>query len=100
VETSEPANTKEEEGEVVIEASSILLTSIDIAEFLSEECDSAPTFYARALAKILASACIVVDTKEKAFKFVSGRGCCLLFERTHPPSAGTTKSQRRVGRDP
>jgi hypothetical protein len=78
VETSEPANTKEEEGEVVIEASSILLTSIDIAEFLSEECDSAPTFYARALAKILASACIVVDTKEKAFKFVSGRGCCLL----------------------
>jgi hypothetical protein len=44
VETSEPANTKEEEGEVVIEASSILLTSIDIAEFLSEECDSAPTF--------------------------------------------------------
>lgn len=54
-----------EENEVVIEASSTLLASIDIAAFLSEECDSAPTPYTRALAKVLASASIDVDAEDK-----------------------------------
>jgi len=66
IEKSETNGNTEEEGEVVIEASSILLASIDIAEFLSEECDSAPTFFVRALAKILASARIDVDAEDKA----------------------------------
>mmetsp|Transcript_17817 Transcript_17817/g.38497 ORF Transcript_17817/g.38497 Transcript_17817/m.38497 type:complete len:1137 (-) Transcript_17817:266-3676(-) len=52
--------------EEIVEASSTLLASIDIAEFLSEECDSAPTLYNRALAKILASACIDVNAEDKA----------------------------------
>jgi hypothetical protein len=56
----------EEEEVVVIEASSILLASIDVAEFLSsEECDSAPTSYIRSLAKILASARIDVDAEDR-----------------------------------
>ena len=56
-----------EEGMVLIEASSTLLASIDVAEFLSsEECDSAPTSYVRALAKILASASIDVDAEDRA----------------------------------
>lgn len=59
-------SNKEDVEEVVIEASSILLASIDIAEFLSEECDSAPTFYVRVLAKILASARIDVAAEDKA----------------------------------
>ena len=58
--------TNKEEEEVITEASSTLLASIDVAEFLSEECDSAPTFYVRALAKILGSACIDVDTEDRA----------------------------------
>ena len=59
-------NDKKEEDEVVIEASSTLLASIDVAEFLAEECDSAPIFYVRALAKILGSACIDVAVEDKA----------------------------------
>ena len=56
-----------EEGMVLIEASSTLLASIDVAEFLSsEECDSAPTSHVRALAKILASASIDVDAEDRA----------------------------------
>eukprot|EP00578_Thalassiosira_sp_NH16_P026939 CAMPEP_0181102626 /NCGR_PEP_ID=MMETSP1071-20121207/14420_1 /TAXON_ID=35127 /ORGANISM="Thalassiosira sp., Strain NH16" /LENGTH=1128 /DNA_ID=CAMNT_0023185621 /DNA_START=90 /DNA_END=3477 /DNA_ORIENTATION=+ len=56
-----------QEKEVVVEASSTLLASIDVAEFLSEEgADSAPTLYARALAKILASACIDIDAEDRA----------------------------------
>ena len=58
--------TNKDGGEVITEASSTLLASIDVAEFLSEECDSAPTFYVRALAKILGSACIDVDTEDRA----------------------------------
>ena len=56
----------EKDEEVVVEASSTLLASIDVAEFLSEECDNAPTFYNRALAKILGSAVIDVDAEDKA----------------------------------
>ena len=37
-----------------------------VAESLAEECDSAPTFYIRALAKILGSACIDVAVEDKA----------------------------------
>lgn len=58
--------TNKDGEEVITEASSTLLASIDVAEFLSEECDSAPTFYVRALAKILGSACIDVDTEDRA----------------------------------
>mmetsp|Transcript_37049 Transcript_37049/g.66693 ORF Transcript_37049/g.66693 Transcript_37049/m.66693 type:complete len:1161 (+) Transcript_37049:84-3566(+) len=52
----------------VVEASSTLLASIEIAEFLSEEggCDTAPTFYIRALAKILGSASIDIDAEDRA----------------------------------
>jgi hypothetical protein len=56
-----------EEGMVLIKASSTLLASIDVAKFLSsEECDSAPTSYVRALAKILASTRIDVNAKDRA----------------------------------
>ena len=55
----------EEKGEVAIEASSILLASIEIAQFLAEECESAPVLYSRSLAKILASACIDVDAEDR-----------------------------------
>ena len=48
----------------VVEASSTLLASIDIAEFLSEEGASAPTYYNRALAKMLGSASIDVDAED------------------------------------
>ena len=54
----------EEKGVVAIEASSILLASIEIAQFLAEESDSAPVLYIRALAKILGSACIDVDAED------------------------------------
>ena len=63
---NDDSKEQEEEKEVIVEASSTLLASIDIAEFLSEECDSAPTFYNRALAKILGSASIDVDVEDKA----------------------------------
>jgi len=62
---NDKAANKEGE-EIITEASSTLLASIDVAEFLSEECDSAPTFYVRALAKILGSACIDIDTEDRA----------------------------------
>ncbi len=55
----------EEKGVVAIEASSILLASIEIAQFLAEESGSAPVLYIRALAKILGSACIDVDAEDR-----------------------------------
>lgn len=58
-------STTEEDVTVVIEASSILLAAIEISEFLSEDCDTAPIFFVRALAKILASARIDVETEDK-----------------------------------
>ena len=67
--TEEPKTENDQEGEgeeIIVEASSTLLASTSIAEFLSEECDSSPTFYIRALAKILGSACIDVDTEDKS----------------------------------
>lgn len=60
-----PLSKSSSDKKEVIEASSTLLASIDIAEFLSESCDSAPTYYNRALAKILASASIDVDNEDK-----------------------------------
>jgi condensin complex subunit 3 len=48
----------------VVEASSTLLASIDIAEFLAEEGTSAPTYYNRALAKMLGSASIDVEAED------------------------------------
>jgi hypothetical protein len=59
-------STTEEDATVVIEASSILLAAIEISEFLSEDCDTAPTFFVRALAKILASTRIDVEAEDKA----------------------------------
>lgn len=59
-------STTDEDATVVIEASSILLAAIEISEFLSEECDTAPIFFVRALAKILASARIDVEAEDKA----------------------------------
>lgn len=47
-----------------VEASSTLLASIAIAEFLSKEGDSSPTFYVRALAKILSNVCIDVEAED------------------------------------
>jgi len=54
------------EDDDVVEASSTLLASIEIAQFLSEEGDgdAAPTYYSRALAKILGSASIDVDAED------------------------------------
>ena len=57
---------EKEDDENVVEASSTLLASIDIADFLAEQCDEAPTFYNRALAKILGSACIDVESEDSA----------------------------------
>lgn len=54
----------EKDDDTVVEASSTLLASIDIAEFLSEEGASAPTYYNRALAKMLGSASIDVDAED------------------------------------
>jgi len=59
-------STTEEDATVVIEASSILLAAIEVSEFLSEDCDTAPIFFTRALAKILASARIDVEAEDKA----------------------------------
>ena len=59
-------STTEEDATVVIEASSILLAAIEVSEFLSEDCDTAPIFFIRALAKILASARIDVEAEDKA----------------------------------
>lgn len=49
----------------IIEASSTLLASIDIAEYLAESSSYIPTFYTRALAKILGSACIDIGAEDK-----------------------------------
>lgn len=50
----------------LVEASSTLLASIEIARFLPDEGDgdAAPTFYARTLAKILGGASIDVDAED------------------------------------
>jgi len=56
----------EKDDDTVVEASSTLLASIDIAEFLAEEGGSAPTYYNRALAKMLGSASIDVDAEDTA----------------------------------
>lgn len=50
----------------VVEASSTLLASIDIAGFIAEEGTSAPTYYIRALAKMLGSASIDVEAEDSA----------------------------------
>ena len=47
-----------------VEASSTLLASIAIAEFLSKEGDTSPTFYVRALAKILSNVCFDVEAED------------------------------------
>ena len=47
-----------------VEASSTLLASIAIAEFLSKEGDTSPTYYVRALAKFLSTACIDVEAED------------------------------------
>mmetsp|Transcript_25068 Transcript_25068/g.37242 ORF Transcript_25068/g.37242 Transcript_25068/m.37242 type:complete len:1078 (-) Transcript_25068:101-3334(-) len=60
------AEATAEDDDTVVEASSTLLASIDIAEFLSEEGASAPTYYNRALAKMLGSASIDVDAEDTA----------------------------------
>mmetsp|Transcript_22352 Transcript_22352/g.35170 ORF Transcript_22352/g.35170 Transcript_22352/m.35170 type:complete len:265 (-) Transcript_22352:124-918(-) len=54
------------EDDDLVDASSTLLASIEIAQFLSEEGDgdAAPTYYSRALAKILGSASIDVDAED------------------------------------
>ncbi|KAL3776578.1 hypothetical protein HJC23_008050 [Cyclotella cryptica] len=49
----------------IIEASSTLLASIDIAEYLAETSSHIPSFYTRALAKILGSACIDINAEDK-----------------------------------
>jgi condensin complex subunit 3 len=56
----------EKDDDTVVEASSTLLAAIDIAEFLAEEGASAPTYYNRALAKMLGSASIDVDAEDTA----------------------------------
>ena len=61
----EKATAVDAEGDEVVEASSTLLASIDVAEFLAEDCDSAPQFYTRALAKVLGSARIDVETEDR-----------------------------------
>lgn len=50
----------------IIEASSTLLASIDIAEYLAEFSSHIPAFYTRAVAKILGSASIDISTEDKA----------------------------------
>lgn len=50
----------------IIEASSILLASIDIAEYLAEFSSHIPAFYTRAVAKILGSASIDISSEDKA----------------------------------
>eukprot|EP00984_Skeletonema_dohrnii_P008548 scaffold3157_cov105-Skeletonema_dohrnii-CCMP3373.AAC.1 len=60
------AEATAEDDDTVVEASSTLLASIDIAEFLSEEGASAPTYYNRALAKMLGSASIDVEAEDTA----------------------------------
>lgn len=58
--------TKEKEEKSIIEASSTLLASIDIAEYLAEFSSQIPAFYTRAVAKILGSASIDVRTEDKS----------------------------------
>lgn len=64
VEGDHPIEEITEDEETVVEASSTLLASIDIAEFLAEEGASAPTYYNRALAKMLGSASIDVEAED------------------------------------
>lgn len=64
VEGDHQAEDTAKDDETVVEASSTLLASIDIAEFLAEQGASAPTYYNRALAKMLGSASIDVDAED------------------------------------
>ncbi|KAL7512869.1 hypothetical protein ACHAXN_012667 [Cyclotella atomus] len=59
-------DAKEKDDKNIIEASSILLASIDIAEYLAESSSRIPAFYTRAVAKILGSASIDVSAEDKA----------------------------------
>ena len=65
-ETGSLDGDKTVEKENIIEASSTLLASIDIAEYLAESSSQIPAFYARALAKVLGSANIDVGTEDNA----------------------------------
>lgn len=64
-EVNEVDGVEKDDDTAVVEASSVLLASIDIAKFLSEEGACAPTYYIRTLAKILGSASIDVDAEDK-----------------------------------
>ena len=56
----------EEKEKSIVEASSTLLASIDIAEYLAEFSCQIPAFYTRAVAKILGSASIDVSNEDNA----------------------------------
>ena len=66
VQPPEIGSLVEEQEKSIIEASSILLASIDIAEYLAEFSCQIPAFYTRAVAKILGSASIDVSNEDKA----------------------------------
>jgi hypothetical protein len=59
-------DAKEKEDKNIVEASSTLLASIDIAEYLAESSSGIPAFYTRAVAKILGSAIIDVGAEDKS----------------------------------
>jgi hypothetical protein len=59
-------DAKEKEDKNIVEASSTLLASIDIAEYLAESSSGIPAFYTRAVAKILGSASIDVGAEDKS----------------------------------
>lgn len=59
-----PTEVSAKDDETMVEASSTLIASIDIAAFIAEEGASAPTYYNRALAKMLGSASIDVDAED------------------------------------
>mmetsp|Transcript_11445 Transcript_11445/g.24460 ORF Transcript_11445/g.24460 Transcript_11445/m.24460 type:complete len:1108 (+) Transcript_11445:113-3436(+) len=63
-EPAENDNTASDDKTTSIEASSTLLASIDIAEFLMDDSQNAPPLFVRALAKILSSASIDVDNED------------------------------------
>ncbi|KAL7553298.1 hypothetical protein ACHAWF_016573 [Thalassiosira exigua] len=84
-----------EDGDDVIEASSTLLASIDVAEFLSsEEGEDAPTYYLRALAKVLGSARIDVGAEDAT---LLRRLKALVSEAEHSNDDGVTvRSVRKL----
>ena len=59
-----PTESSAKDDETMVEASSTLLASIDIAAFIAEKGASAPTYYNRALAEILGSASIDVVAED------------------------------------